>query len=117
MSTNQKYSSENSSQSLQLLDDIAGKLTFGDLLRSERERLGWTMKDLGEKLGVNRQYINNLEKGVKIPSVEQAVRFAEAVGKSPEIYIELVFQNVLDRTSNLKDYKVFIAKEIDKKRA
>ena len=65
MNTKSKYAAKTAKDSLNLLNEIGGRPKFCNMLRSERERLGWTMEELGKAIGVSRQYINNVEKGIK----------------------------------------------------
>lgn len=55
-------------------------LTFGDRLRSERERHGWTRAELAGHAGVSRPLVAALEQGHSNPTLETLQGLAAALG-------------------------------------
>lgn len=56
---------------------------FGEKLRILRQRRGWTMRELAEKLGLaTHGYIGDLESGRRQPSLELALEIADLFGVS-----------------------------------
>jgi transcriptional regulator with XRE-family HTH domain len=56
---------------------------FGEKLRILRQRRGWTMRELAEKLGLaTHGYIGDLESGRRQPSLELALEIADIFGVS-----------------------------------
>lgn len=55
---------------------------FGEILRSRRKELGLTQKELAEKIGRERTYINRIEKGETDMQLSSFIRIAEALGFS-----------------------------------
>lgn len=49
-------------------------------LKAERRKAGLTQKQLGEKVGVTRTHIGNIETGSYRPSVEVAMAIAKILG-------------------------------------
>ena len=59
-------------------------LTFGANVRRERRALHMTQERLGELAGIDRSYLQRLEKGCSNPSLDVAVRLKKALGCSWE---------------------------------
>ena len=55
---------------------------FGEILRNRRKELGLTQKELAEKIGRERTYINRIEKGETDMQLSSFIRIAEALGFS-----------------------------------
>lgn len=65
--------------------DVAGmplSSGIGDVIRQERTRRGWSMADLGERLGVTRSSVQQWEAGKTLPSTEMLSALAELLGVS-----------------------------------
>lgn len=69
---------------------------FGDWLRSAREELGLTQDELGERVGVKKQHISNLERGEKSssgkvarPSYDLAMKLASVFNWSASELLEM----------------------------
>lgn len=52
---------------------------FGRRLRQQRKLKGWTMEEFSGKVGLSPNYIGDLERGVKLPSLESFIRLVEAL--------------------------------------
>jgi len=52
---------------------------FGKRLRELRVARNLTQTELSERCGSNRQFIGDLERGVKVPSLTMVLRLAEAL--------------------------------------
>lgn len=61
---------------------------FGERLRQERERLGWTQEELGEKAGLHPSYIGQIERVEKRVSLATLERLARAIGIKPGALID-----------------------------
>jgi transcriptional regulator with XRE-family HTH domain len=62
---------------------------FGQRLRQERQKRGWTLKELSRRSGVSVSHISSLERGVRMkPSVEAAKRLADALALPLEFFLE-----------------------------
>jgi transcriptional regulator with XRE-family HTH domain len=57
-----------------------GSDEFGDLLRSARERLGMSRRDLAEATGLSYPYISQIETGYRMPSSPAMRSLAKALG-------------------------------------
>ena len=52
---------------------------IGKKIREERERHGWTQKDLAEKLYADTSIISRMEKGINIGNLEKLVLVANSL--------------------------------------
>lgn len=53
---------------------------YGEILRERRKELGMTQKELAEKVGRERTYINRIEKGETDLQLSSFIRIATALG-------------------------------------
>ena len=53
---------------------------YGEMLRERRKELGMTQKELAERVGRERTYINRIEKGETDLQLSSFIRIAEALG-------------------------------------
>jgi len=53
---------------------------YGDRLRLARVALGLTLEQLGMRVSATRQYLNQLEQGIKVPTEEMRDALADALG-------------------------------------
>lgn len=81
----------------------------GDLVREQRERLGLTQAELGEKAGVTKQDISAIEKGSKPFGVKKVLKLSEALGASVEPMLEASLSEQLER-EGLPGYRVTLKK-------
>ena len=75
---------------------IGGPLTLGDLLKAIREGEEWTLAQMGEKLGVSRGHVSNIEKGKPI-SPGTAARYARILGYDEDQFVRLAIEEQLSR--------------------
>jgi transcriptional regulator with XRE-family HTH domain len=57
---------------------------LGKLIRQRRQALRWSLRQLGEKIGVTPAYVADLEAGRRSPGAELTERIATALDISPE---------------------------------
>ena len=74
------------------------KYTFGEKIRSVRERRGMTMKEVAEKAGVSESLISQIERNKVSPAIDTLLSIAENLG----IDLEYLFSNFRkERSVNL----------------
>ena len=79
------------------IEKIYGQLTFGSLLKAHREGEELTQVEMAKKMKLSKQSLNDIESGRKIPSISRAVALGKKVGILPELAVELVLQDQLNR--------------------
>jgi transcriptional regulator with XRE-family HTH domain len=55
-------------------------MIFGEKLKSERTKKGWSQEELAEKLFVSRQSISKWENGQNYPSIEIIIKISDLFG-------------------------------------
>jgi transcriptional regulator with XRE-family HTH domain len=90
-------SSKIKSNTMKYLEQIAGRpLTLGGLLESIRLGEEMSQAAFARKLGISPSHLCDIEKGRKVVSPERAARFAKALGRSPEQFVRLSLQELVD---------------------
>jgi transcriptional regulator with XRE-family HTH domain len=77
--------------------NIWNKMTFGKLIRSLRISDEISQIDLAKKLGVSKQFLNDVEHNRKDVGFDFAKKVASALGYSIEPFIELLIKQQLKR--------------------
>ena len=84
------------------LDKISGtKLTFGSLILSIRLGEELSQIDFAKILGVSKQYLCDVEHDRRSMSISMAAAWAKKLGYSPDQFVRLSIQDVLNK-ENLK---------------
>jgi len=85
------------SDTMKYLEQTAGRaLTLGGLLESIRLGEEMSQATFARKLGVSPSHLCDIEKGRKVVSPERAARFARTLGRSPEQFVRLSLQELVD---------------------
>jgi transcriptional regulator with XRE-family HTH domain len=85
------------SETMRFLENIAGRpLTLGGLLESIRLGEDMSQAAFAEKLGISASHLCDIEKGRKVVSPERAARFAKILGRSPQQFVRLALQELVD---------------------
>lgn len=62
---------------------------YGEVLRERRKALGLTQKELADKVGRERTYINRVEKGETDLQLSSFIRIADALGLTLKLEINI----------------------------
>lgn len=85
------------SETMEFLEEIAGRpLSLGGLLESIRLAEDASLAVFAARLRISASHLCDIEKGRKVVSPERAVRFAKILGRSPEQFVRLSLQGLLD---------------------
>lgn len=94
MNTNQNRSKE----AKKYLEKLTGRiLSLGGLLLSIRQGEEMTQIEFAKKLGISKQYLCDVEHGRRFISPKMAESFATTLGYSPEHFVRLCLQDMMDR--------------------
>lgn len=55
-------------------------VAFGEAVRAERRRHGWTQAQLAERAGLHHNYVSLVERGNTAPALDTVVALADALG-------------------------------------
>lgn len=57
---------------------------IGKKLKTARKTLGWTQKDISDKVHISRVYYSNIERGIQMPKLETFILIANTL-KIPNV--------------------------------
>ncbi len=86
-------------------------VTPGEILREEIEARGWTQGDFAEITGKPLQAINEIISAKKSITPETAILFSEALGTSPEFWLNLESAYRLDMLYHEKHKTAFVSRK------
>lgn len=90
-------STRKKSDAMRFLESAAGRpLSLGGLLESIRLGEEMSQAVFAKKLGVSASHLCDIEKGRKVVSPERAAKFAKILGRSPEQFVRLSLQELVD---------------------
>lgn len=80
-------------------------MNIGENIRRIRKEKGWTMKKLGEEIGISEQGIGNYERGDREPNIETIKKISEALDVPIQ---EIIGEDLSDVESDFIDSEVNI---------
>lgn len=85
------------SNTIKYLERAAGRpLTLGGLIESIRLGEEMSQNAFARKLGVSPSHLCDIEKGRKVVGPERAARFARILDRSPEQFVRLSLQELIN---------------------
>ncbi len=60
------------------------KLTMGDRIKETRKKQGLTQEQLAEKVDITLEYISQIERGLKMPSMQVFIKLVEVLDVSSD---------------------------------
>jgi DNA-binding transcriptional regulator YiaG len=79
------------------LAKLVGELTLASLLLAIRQGEAMTQVEFSKMLKVSKQYLCDVERGRRMISPKAAAGFAKRLGYSPEHFIRLCLQDMINR--------------------
>ena len=64
------------------------KIVFGQRLRQIRQEKGYTLQRLAGKAGIGNVYLSEIERGLKMPSLNSFIRIVEALEVSADAVLQ-----------------------------
>jgi DNA-binding transcriptional regulator YiaG len=93
----QSMRTKTKSDTIKYLERIAGRqLTLGGLIESIRLGEEMSQATFARKLGISPSHLCDIEKGRKVVGPERAARFAKMLSRSPEQFVRLSLQELVD---------------------
>lgn len=85
------------------------KEEFGSRLRETRTQKGYTLQSLAQKAGTGAAYLGEIERGLKMPSLNSFIRIAEALDVSADYLLRneltsggsYVYNEIAEKLRNL----------------
>ncbi|BBH53091.1 helix-turn-helix transcriptional regulator [Fluviispira sanaruensis] len=93
------------------LKNVYENTTFGEFVKAMRECDEVSQTDLAKKLKVSRQFINAVEMGKSMISIQMSIRIATALGYPHETFVKFYLNDMLkkagiNKTVELKEKNV-----------
>ena len=85
------------SDAKKFLEKLAGKLTLSSLILSIRQGEEMSQVEFARLLGVSRQYLCDIEHDRRSISPKAAASFAKKPGYSPQQFVRLCLQDLVNR--------------------
>ena len=85
------------SDAMKFMEELTGgPLTLSKVIKSTRQCEEMTQEQFAKLLGISKSHLCDIEKGRKNVSPERAYNFANILGYSPELYVTLALQAMID---------------------
>lgn len=84
------------SDAMKFLENLGGKLTLAGLLMAIRQGEEMSQVEFAKSLGISRQYLCDIEHGRRTVS-PKAAAFAKMLGYSPQQFVRLCLQDLVNR--------------------
>lgn len=81
----------------EFLESLCGKLTFGKMIWCIRKCDEISQPDFAKKLEISKSHLCDIEQDRKSVSPERAARWAEILGYSKHLFVELSLQGMVDK--------------------
>lgn len=85
------------SDAMKFLENLGGKLTLAGLLMAIRQGEEMSQVEFAKSLGISRQYLCDIEHGRRTVSPKAAAAFAKMLGYSPQQFVRLCLQDLVNR--------------------
>lgn len=96
-STTIKTSRTRSTEAVDFLEKLVGKITFAKVIRSTRIGDDLSQQEFAKNLGISKQHLCDIEKGRKTVSPARAWAWANKLGYHPKQWAELALQDLVDK--------------------
>jgi transcriptional regulator with XRE-family HTH domain len=73
---------------------------FSKFLRETRLKAGLNQQQLGDKVGVDRSYISQIERGEKVPSTDTLRKIARVLGVKTSQFIDYMDDEAINKDQN-----------------
>lgn len=92
------------------------KIAFGKQIIKYREKAGLSQEKLAEKMNVSANFISYIERGMKMPSLENYVKLVNALDISSDILLTDEIKSAYKVKASLFGEKIELLPAEDKKR-
>lgn len=75
-----------------MTDKVVNKILFGKRLKDAREKLKLTQFELAELVGISQNFLGDIERGIKLPSIETLIKLSNTL----KISLDSMFMDSLN---------------------
>ena len=90
-------------------DNIINKLIFGKKIKAKRESLNLTQYALADTIGVSQNFLGDIERGKKLPSLETLIKLSNTL----KISLDSLFAESLDNFVSEKEDIYYSNKQLN----
>ncbi|MEG1009557.1 MAG: helix-turn-helix transcriptional regulator [Clostridia bacterium] len=90
-------------------DKVISRELFGKKIKEYRENLGYTQFALGDMIGVSQNFLGDIERGKKLPSLEVLVKLSNIL----KVSLDTLLSNSLDNIICEDESIVFTDKQLN----
>lgn len=83
------------------MDTNINKKSFGKRIREGREKLGYTQFQLAERIGVSQNFLGDIERGIKLPSLSKLILLSNELKISLDVLFTESLNNVVCEDSEI----------------
>lgn len=73
-------------------DKTINRKAFGKRIKEAREKCGYTQAELAEEIGVSQNFLGDIERGIKLPSLNKLI----VLSNSLKLSLDTMFAESLD---------------------
>lgn len=89
--------------------DIINQISFGKKIKDARSKLSLTQFQLAEKINVSQNFLGDIERGIKLPSVPKLIKLSNVL----KISLDSMFTDSLDNMLKEEDLPYFTDKQLN----
>lgn len=78
-----------------MADKVINKMAFGKKIKAARENLKLTQFELSEEVGISQNFLGDIERGLKLPSIETLVKLANILKVNLDYILSDSLDNIL----------------------
>lgn len=87
---------------------IVNKVLFGKRVKKAREELGKTQFELAEQIGISQNFLGDIERGLKLPSVDVLIKISNVL----KLSLDYLFSDSLDNIAAEPDPIYFTDRQL-----
>lgn len=82
-------------------DNTINKKAFGKRLREAREKCRYTQAELAEEIGVSQNFLGDIERGIKLPSLNKLIALSNVLKLSLDTMFAESLDNIISETGEI----------------
>ena len=95
-------------------DGIINQIMFGKRIKEARNKMGLTQFELAEKINVSQNFLGDIERGIKLPSLPKLIVLSNTLKVSIDSLLTDSLDNILEDSEELyyTDKQLMVMKKI-----
>lgn len=84
-----------------MTDKIVNKVLFGKKIKQARENIGLTQFALADNVGVSQNFLGDIERGIKLPSIETLIKLSNVLKVSLDSLFSASLDNIISEEESI----------------